>query len=149
MIPTQMVLLERWQGRSLRSQGRQMALLLYYNKRLTIMFCLVSDTKFILLDTKIYLEKDSLLEKVHFVIIYSVLLLIQTKNNRSQWEPRMFSYKHSSKYLLLSSTEERKSYRFGTTQGWVNDRILHFWVNYNTWLFIILWKRIIHITSMR
>jgi len=28
-------------------------------------------------------------------------------------------YQHSSKYFLLSSTEERNSYRFETTWGWV------------------------------
>ncbi len=31
---------------------------------------------------------------------------------------QLFSYQHSSKYLLLCSTEERKG--FGTTWGWVN-----------------------------
>jgi len=30
-------------------------------------------------------------------------------------------YQHSSKYLLLFSTEERNSYWVGTTWGWVND----------------------------
>ncbi len=30
-------------------------------------------------------------------------------------------YPHSSKYLLLYSTDQRNSYRFGTTWGWVND----------------------------
>ncbi len=34
---------------------------------------------------------------------------------------QLFSYQHSSKYLLLCSTEERKLYKFGTTWGWVND----------------------------
>ncbi len=32
-------------------------------------------------------------------------------------------YKLSSKYLPLCSAERRHSYRFGTTRGWVNDRI--------------------------
>jgi len=40
---------------------------------------------------------------------------------------QLFNCQHSSKYLLLCSTEERNSYRFGTTWGWVNDdRILIF-----------------------
>ncbi len=36
------------------------------------------------------------------------------------------SYKLSSKYLSLCSAEQRNSYRFGTTWGWVNDRIFIF-----------------------
>ncbi len=39
---------------------------------------------------------------------------------------QLFGYQHSSKYLLLCSTEERNSYRFG---GWVNDTVFIFWVN--------------------
>ncbi len=38
-------------------------------------------------------------------------------------------YKLSSKYLPLCLAEQRNSYRFGTTWGWVNDNF-HFWVNY-------------------
>ncbi len=35
------------------------------------------------------------------------------------------------KYLNLCFEDEQRSYRFGTTWGWViNDRILFFWVNY-------------------
>ncbi len=34
---------------------------------------------------------------------------------------QLFGYPHSSKQHILSSTEERNSYRFGTTWGWVND----------------------------
>ncbi len=35
------------------------------------------------------------------------------------------------KYLNLCSEDERRSYGFGTTWGWViNDKILIFWVNY-------------------
>ncbi len=45
--------------------------------------------------------------------------------------PKQPDYKLSSKYLPLFSAEQRHSYRFGTTWGWVNDdRILIFWVNY-------------------
>ncbi len=35
--------------------------------------------------------------------------------------PKQPGYKLSSKYLPLCSAEQRHSYRFGTTQGWVND----------------------------
>ncbi len=34
---------------------------------------------------------------------------------------QLFSYQCSSKHLLLCSTEEKNSYRFGETWGWVND----------------------------
>ncbi len=35
--------------------------------------------------------------------------------------PKLPGYKRSSKYLPLCSAEQRNSYRFGTTWGWVND----------------------------
>ncbi len=35
--------------------------------------------------------------------------------------PEQPGYKLSSKYLPLCSAEQRNSYRFGTTWGWVND----------------------------
>ncbi len=35
--------------------------------------------------------------------------------------PKQLGYKLSSKYLPLCSAEQRNSYRFGTTWGWVND----------------------------
>ncbi len=37
-----------------------------------------------------------------------------------------FCLQHSSEYLPLCSAEQRHSYRFGTTWGWVNDRIFIF-----------------------
>ncbi len=41
--------------------------------------------------------------------------------------PKQPDYKLSSKYLPLCSAEQRHSYRFGTTWGWVNgDRIFIF-----------------------
>ncbi len=41
--------------------------------------------------------------------------------------PKQPGYKLSSKYLPLCSAEQRNSYKFGTTWGWVNDdRILIF-----------------------
>ncbi len=47
-------------------------------------------------------------------------------------DQKLFGYQHSSKYHLLCLTEERNSYRFGATWGWVNDdRIFIFgWVLY-------------------
>ncbi len=39
---------------------------------------------------------------------------------------QLFGNQHSSKYPLLCSTEDRNSYMFGISGGWVND----FWVNY-------------------
>ncbi len=38
--------------------------------------------------------------------------------------PKQPGYKLSSKYLPLCSAEQRHSYRFGTTWGWVNDDII-------------------------
>ncbi len=35
--------------------------------------------------------------------------------------PELLCFPHSSEYLPLSSAEQRHSYRFGTTWGWVND----------------------------
>ncbi len=35
--------------------------------------------------------------------------------------PELLCFPHSSKYLPLCSAEQRHSYRFGTTWGWVND----------------------------
>ncbi len=40
--------------------------------------------------------------------------------------PKQPGYKLSSKYLPLCSAEQRHSYRFGTTWGWVNDTIFIF-----------------------
>ncbi len=34
---------------------------------------------------------------------------------------QLVGYAHSSKYLLLCLTEERNSYRFGMTWGWISD----------------------------
>ncbi len=38
--------------------------------------------------------------------------------------PELLCFPHSSKYLPLCSAEQRNSYRFGTTWGWVNDDII-------------------------
>ncbi len=39
----------------------------------------------------------------------------------SQWCPKQPDYKLSSTYIPLCSAEQRNSYRFGITWGWVND----------------------------
>ncbi len=45
--------------------------------------------------------------------------------------PELLCFPHTSEYLYLCSAEDRHSYRFGTSWGWVNDdRIVIFWVNY-------------------
>jgi len=36
-------------------------------------------------------------------------------------QQELFGWQNSSKYLLLCSTEQRNSYKFRTTWGWVND----------------------------
>ncbi len=38
--------------------------------------------------------------------------------------PKQPGYKLYSEYLPLCSAEQRNSYRFGTTRGWVNDEII-------------------------
>ncbi len=63
--------------------------------------------------------------------------------------PELLCFPHSSEYLPLCSAEQRHSYRFGTTWGWVNDdRIFIFgwtiplsvslsWINWNLhWLIL-------------
>ncbi len=41
--------------------------------------------------------------------------------------PKQPGYKLSSKYLRLCLAEQRNSYRFGTTWGWVNDDRIFGW----------------------
>ncbi len=55
-------------------------------------------------------------------------------------------FQHSSKYLLLCSTVERKSYRFGTTWERVNYRIFIFGCFYGAFLFLfdLFWSFISH-----
>ncbi len=46
--------------------------------------------------------------------------------------PELLCFPHSSEYLPLCSAEQRHSFRFGTTWGWVNDdRIFIFPFNQN------------------
>ncbi len=48
-------------------------------------------------------------------------------------DPKDFHYVYNNCYsecLLLCSTEDSKSYRFGTTWVWLNDYNMHLWVNY-------------------
>jgi len=56
---------------------------------------------------------------------------------------QLFSYQHSSKYLLLCSAEERNFYRFGTTWGWVNGRRIVIFgrtIPLRTVYWLVLWK---------
>ncbi len=53
---------------------------------------------------------------------------------------QLFGDPHSSKHLLLCSTEERHSQRFGTTWGlsfhfWVNDKYLKYWAFFFFYLY--------------
>ncbi len=52
----------------------------------------------------------------------------------NQWEPKLFAYQHSSKCLLLCSTEQsytglEQHEAYTTYTTWVNNRIFKFWVN--------------------
>jgi len=51
--------------------------------------------------------------------VFTLLNTKEDKNMGNQTVDGSINYKHSSKYLLLCSAEERHSYRFGTTWGWV------------------------------
>jgi len=65
---------------------------------------------------------------------------ISPKNGNRAHQP----YRHSSKYLLLCSAEERNSYRFGKTLGGViNDRIFIFGGNISLHTYILLFFYII------
>ncbi len=54
---------------------------------------------------------------VHRFFFYFFFYIMRV-NGYSQ----LFGYQHSSKYLLLCSTEERNSCSFGTSWRWVNDK---------------------------
>jgi len=56
------------------------------------------------------------------VLIKDILVPIDfhsRKTNGSQWGPETVWLLRFFRYLLLCSTEERNSYRFGTTWRWV------------------------------
>ncbi len=50
---------------------------------------------------------------------------------------QLFGYQHSSKYFILCSAEERNSYGFGTTSGWVSF-LGELYLNYPS-NFALLW----------
>ncbi len=56
-------------------------------------------------------------------LFWGTIDLHSTKNKYygSQCAPELLCFLHSSEYLPLCSAEQRHSYRFGTTWGWVND----------------------------
>jgi len=66
---------------------------------------------FLLLNTKEYILKSDW--NFGTTDFHSILFLLGAK--------QLFGSNHSSKYLPLCSAEERKSYRFATTWGRVND----------------------------
>ncbi len=47
---------------------------------------------------------------------------------------QLFSYQHSSKYLLLCSAEEINEYIFETTWGWANDLIFEWTIPLTWWI---------------
>ncbi len=57
-------------------------------------------------------------------IDFHSILFSTMEVNCSPKQPR---YKLSSEYLPLCSAEQRNSYRFGTTWGWVNDDRIFGW----------------------
>jgi len=60
---------------------------------------------------------------------------------------KLFGQEHSSEYLLLCSTEERNTYRFGTTWGWINyDRIVIF--EWTIALNIFLYEELLDTTAL-
>ncbi len=64
-------------------------------------------------DTK---NKEDILKNVvtkQFWLPLTSIILYEQTNQKT--------LRHFSKYLLLCYTKESKSYRFGTTWGWVND----------------------------
>ncbi len=51
----------------------------------------------------------------HMVSVHVDFHYMNKKHNGSQREPKPYDYQHSLKYLILLSTNERKSCRFGMT----------------------------------
>jgi len=76
----------------------------------------------------------------------SVIIYLPSHHYKPVWLPLFEKQlKYSLKYLLLCSTEEEKSYRFGMTWGWVNnERILIFgWtvsLTYPSFVWTYSWK---------
>ncbi len=73
----------------------------------------------------------------HYLLTLKLLTFIVWKN--SCLDQQMFDYQHSSKYLLLCSTEERNSYRFLTNWGWINGLwslscVQEYWATLICWL---------------
>ncbi len=55
--------------------------------------------------------------------------------------PELLCFPHSSEYFPLCSAEQRHSYRFGTTWGWVNDDRF-FIFGWTIPLKLVLWSRV-------
>ncbi len=67
--------------------------------------------------------KEDILKKVCKGCSGAPLTSIVRKTNTMEVNgaPELLCFPHSSEYLPLCSAEQRHSYRFGTTWGWVND----------------------------
>jgi len=70
---------------------------------------------FLLLNTK----EDVLKNDLNQTVVWHHWL--PSRKKKILWKSMEFGSNRSSKYLRLCSAEERNSYRFATTWGWVND----------------------------
>ncbi len=70
---------------------------------------------------------EDILKKVCNRLFWGTIDFHSRKKNTMEVNgaPELLCFPHSSEYLSLCS-EQRHSYRFGTTWGWVNDRIFIF-----------------------
>ncbi len=57
----------------------------------------------------------------HLTVAIDVYSMGGKNTMKVNGDHQLFGYQHSSKYILLCSTEQRNSYRFEMTWGWVND----------------------------
>ncbi len=91
---------------------------LNYHHLLTLHLFQMCMSFFLLLDMKKGILKNDGKQTIYFFYFFHM---------KVSGYRQLLGYQHSSKYLLLGLTEERNSYRFGTTWGWVNnDTILIF-----------------------
>ncbi len=73
--------------------------------------------------------KEDILKKFVTRLFWGTIDFHSRKKNTMEVNgaPELLCFPHSLEYLPLCSTEQRHSYRFGTTWGWVNyDRIFIF-----------------------
>ncbi len=68
-------------------------------------------------------QNKDILKKVCNQAVWGTIDFNSRKKNTMEVNgaPELLCFSHSSEYLPLCSAEQRHSYRFGTTWGWVND----------------------------